>query len=476
MAQRSPNTRRFVVRRLVVRASARRSSGRYGLKAALRASCLFPVLLIGCGSRNGTKKTFTPLAVVISGDTGGWIVPCGCTANQSGGLPRRGSYLAELRKNTPVLYLDAGGASAGTSPYQQSKFEAILAGERKMQVAAHNLGRSEIAAGADYLIALAASSNTPFVSANTHSATGIAIAPGMRIVSVAGRRIAVVGVVSHRYATSDVIVQDPVASIRSVAAAHPGEFDSLLVLAYLPDEELQQLATAVPEADAIAGGPTGQAMAPRNVGPVLLASATNKGKFIIRLAAPAEGVAWTGQVVQLDQTYLDDPNQIANLDAFLQDLRRRDFTAAESGLVASNLSGVPTDYRIAGAETCARCHPAEQTSWAGSGHAHAWQTLVGKRFDSDPYCMQCHTTGYGLPGGFESRGKSMPLTNVGCESCHGPSAAHVRDPKSHTPFDAMDQCSRCHDHENSPTFNRDLFWQKIRHVNPATTVGSEGTR
>jgi len=32
-------------------------------------------------------KALAPLAVIVSGDTAGWIMPCGCTANQSGGLP-----------------------------------------------------------------------------------------------------------------------------------------------------------------------------------------------------------------------------------------------------------------------------------------------------------------------------------------------------------------------------------------------------
>ena len=39
-----------------------------------------------------------PLVVVASGDTAGWIVPCGCTSNQSGGLPRRATYIEGLRR------------------------------------------------------------------------------------------------------------------------------------------------------------------------------------------------------------------------------------------------------------------------------------------------------------------------------------------------------------------------------------------
>ncbi len=91
------------------------------------------------------------LAVVVSGDTAGWIMPCGCTTNQSGGLPRRGTYVRVARADHTVILADAGGAPDGTSPYQRLKFEAILGGERAMGIAAHNLGAPEAALGADYL-------------------------------------------------------------------------------------------------------------------------------------------------------------------------------------------------------------------------------------------------------------------------------------------------------------------------------------
>jgi hypothetical protein len=81
----------------------------------------------------------------------------------------------------------------------------------------------------------------------------------------------------------------------------------------------------------------------------------------------------------------------------------------------------------------------------------------------DPFCQQCHTTGFALPGGFASAASTPYGRNVGCESCHGPAQAHVRDPKARTPFLARDQCVRCHDRENSPTFAYEPFWEKIRH-------------
>src|SRR5215204_4066011 len=84
----------------------------------------------GCDKSAPATNTAKPLAIVISGDTAGWLMPCGCTANQSGGLLRRGTYLADAAKSADVVYLDAGGAAGGDSAYHREKFEAILRGER----------------------------------------------------------------------------------------------------------------------------------------------------------------------------------------------------------------------------------------------------------------------------------------------------------------------------------------------------------
>src|SRR5688572_27328165 len=77
-----------------------------------------------------TKPPVDGPTIVISGDTAGWITPCGCASNQTGGLLRRGTYLADLRQKGEVIYLDAGGAAGGDSEYHRVKFEAILEGEK----------------------------------------------------------------------------------------------------------------------------------------------------------------------------------------------------------------------------------------------------------------------------------------------------------------------------------------------------------
>jgi len=60
-----------------------------------------------------------------------------------------------------------------------------------------------------------------------------------------------------------------------------GECEFLVVLAYVPEEELTQLAAGLPEIDVILGGPTGQAMTPRMVGEHAGGERDDKGKFLV---------------------------------------------------------------------------------------------------------------------------------------------------------------------------------------------------
>jgi hypothetical protein len=249
-----------------------------------------------------------------------------------------------------------------------------------------------------------------------------------------------------------------------------GKFDTAIVLAYLPEDELRQLADALPEADAIIGGPTGQPISPKLVGPTLLTSATKKGKFLARLDAPAAGSAdrWTGRIVELDERFADDPDQKRNVDRFRFELGRSDFAPSQTSFVEPLPADLPKGFAVAGNAACKKCHEDDCRDWRKSKHAAAWRAIKATGSHVDPECQRCHTTGYGLPGGFASirdDGPPRDRINVGCEDCHGPSQAHVVDSAAHTPrfARAKDVCTTCHDRENSPKFSYDAYWEKIRH-------------
>jgi hypothetical protein len=111
-----------------------------------------------------------------------------------------------------------------------------------------------------------------------------------------------------------------------------------------------------------------------------------------------------------------------------------------------------------GDRRCKVCHLATFKAWEETDHANAFQTLKEDE-RKNPICIACHTTGYGA-GGHGSKEMVVDLTNIQCESCHGPGSLYsrssvMRDRKHSEELGLVrigpETCTRCHN-ENSPTF------------------------
>ena len=333
-----------------------------------------------------------------------------------------------------------------------------------MGLAAHNIGAAEAALGPEALRKLASEYKVPFVSCNVCDTSGRLVADSVRVVELDGRKIAVVGCLSPTYATAELNVSEPKSAVLSALAELDARCDAIVVLAYLDENELPELAASLPEADLVLGGPTHQPVAPRASGPTTWAAATNKGKFLVHLRRQAKNhPRWKGEVVELGPDWDDDERQVANLDRYHQELAKVDFRASQTGLAPELPADLPSEFRVAGTDNCTRCHANDCQTWSESPHGRAWATLVDKKSQFDPYCQQCHTTGYGLPAGFDSIARSPTRIEVGCESCHGPALAHVEQPRTATLYAAADRCTHCHDRENSPEFDYAAYWPQIEH-------------
>jgi hypothetical protein len=421
---------------------------------------------------NSPKAARPNLVVVVSGDTAGWITPCGCASNQSGGLARRGGYLESIQGDGAVFYADAGGALTGDSKYQRIKFEAILRGERAAGIVAHNLGTAEAKLGPKVLREIAVTAGVKFVSSNLVAEDGLPVAEPYVLAEKDGWKVAFLGVLSAKSPPPGFRLEDPRTAVSTLTSELRSQCDAVVVLAYMPADELREFARETPEVDLVIGGPTAQSIPPERVGPVLVASSTNKGKFLARLERePLANAPWTGSIVEVKATFSELEAQLRNVAELQALLAKLDLAPEDAGLQAEGVGGFPSNYRIAGSESCRSCHANDCKLWDDSKHAIAWKTLIEKKTAGDPSCRQCHSTGYGLPGGFRTEKESMDRVKVGCESCHGPSQAHVYDPKTRTPFAAKDRCVSCHDHENSPTFDYDKFWSKIVHGKSPATGG-----
>jgi len=92
--------------------------------------------------------------------------------------------------------VDAGGAAAGTTPYERAKFEAILRGELALGIVAHNVGAAEARLGAEYLNTLQRTLRVPWVTCNVRDTEGALLGQPVQTVRTTRGTMAVVGVLS----------------------------------------------------------------------------------------------------------------------------------------------------------------------------------------------------------------------------------------------------------------------------------------
>ncbi|MGB9594971.1 MAG: multiheme c-type cytochrome [Candidatus Poribacteria bacterium] len=116
----------------------------------------------------------------------------------------------------------------------------------------------------------------------------------------------------------------------------------------------------------------------------------------------------------------------------------------------NKVTAVPANAKYVSEKKCYMCHKAIAKTHEKSKHALSFKCLVDNNQDQNPKCLQCHTTGYGKPGGFADINATSDLAGVGCQACHGPGSDHIENGltkeqrKERIYIDANNECTKCH--------------------------------
>lgn len=101
-----------------------------------------------------------------------------------------------------------------------------------------------------------------------------------------------------------------------------------------------------------------------------------------------------------------------------------------------------------GVSSCKKCHIKQYNSWKKTKMARTFEVLKPginseakvkagfdpqKDYTKDTKCLECHTTGFGMPGGYkipekgdlEAIKRAQENEGATCESCHGPGSKYV---------------------------------------------------
>ncbi len=186
------------------------------------------------------------------------------------------------------------------------------------------------------------------------------------------------------------------------------------------------------------------------------------------------GNAFSARFVELGPGEREDPETRKLLDAYNKRINEHNREALAHLLPRPAPPGTAS---YIGSERCGSCHAAALAWWKGQAHGHAYATLVGRDSQYNLSCVGCHVTGYNQPGG-STVVHNQGLTNVGCESCHGPGSLHAADPHDKGSHDVRRQvpeevCRHCHNPEHSDRFSYAVYEPRL--LAPGHGLPAKGT-
>lgn len=448
------------------------------------------------------------LAIVLTGERHGYLEPCGCTQNQTGGVSLLANLFQQIEERKwPVTAFDLGGLVKRNRRQSQIKYETILASLKDMNYAGIGLGPEELRFGADIFLQLhnpepQAPNTTPtFLAANILFLE----TPGLgktafKIVEVGGVKMAVTSILSKSHVEKfpDITWQEPAKVlpdvIKQMQSAKP---DLMILLSQSEKDESKALAEKFPVFDILltAGGVEDPLGEPMFIGKTMMVDVGHKGKSAgvvgyypdqADKADPSKRFRFT--VIELDkQRFKNTPKMTEHMQFYQDRLKQEDLAAKELPI------DHPRGATFVGAETCGECHTKAYEKWLTTAHAHAYQSLIEGRQDQiesgekiisriyDPECLSCHVTGWHpqevirYTSGFVNKQESPHLLGQQCENCHGPGSSHIKLVEMDQLEEAKkvmrvtlaeakkNTCYQCHDLDNSPKFEFDSYWEKIKH-------------
>lgn len=432
----------------------------------------------GCDARPKTP-TALDLPVYFTADINGRLVPCGCFSGQHGGMTRLRTVL-EAEANAAGLRVDVGDALSGTADFEVIQYRYQLQAFGDLHYDALNLGHREAGLSAAQLRELAGKSPVPLVSANLlDAATRQPVVAPYRIVERGGFKIAVVGVLDavglEDRLGAGLVVEPMETALGVLLPKVRPQVDLIVLLAFTDEPGMTRLAQQFYELNVILGGRVRQpAQELKRENRSVIYFTTNEsralGFLVLLLQGPSDFSVQGNEIRLLHDRIPEAEAVVALAKAYRAEVRTARLALDDpERLQADQVPGVRTAASYVGSESCLTCHPEAAVKWKDSGHAHAFETLARVDADADPRCLSCHTVGFGTPTGYRRELGAARLTQVGCESCHGPGSLHVRQYQGDTsvsfkfrPLGEGD-CRKCHYGEFSRPFDWATFWPKVAH-------------
>jgi len=418
------------------------------------------------------------LAILITAQQHGYLLPCGCSRPQVGGLERRYNFVQTLKSNGwNLTAVDLGDLSQKNGPVSLPNEQGLIKYRYAMQ-AQKKIGYSAVAFG-EYETALPLFNALAEYSLNDPQPRVLAAnlaekekefpdqVANWQKVEVPNSTIklgvtAVVGPsVSEKIKDPRVKFTSSKDALDSVLKEMDKENIQLKMLLYQgvlnraakgqPSTEAMRATQSYPEFPIVVclseeDEPSSNPITVDHPGKgqSLIIRMGTKGKYVgvlgvYKTADKNQPFRFRYTIVQMSEDFMTPESMkkghpiLDLMEAYGRELKNDNYLGKIVQARHPVQVAMPdTNPVFVGSEKCKKCHEHAYEVWKNTPHSHAYQTLVDAKEPSqrqfDPECIICHTVGFGYQSGFVTIDKTPVLKDVGCESCHGPCSEHAKTP------------------------------------------------
>lgn len=226
-----------------------------------KTKSVFFVFLLSIMACSENVPTSEQLTMLVTTNVRGQLDPCGWKSNPLGGLPRRLTYINQLRDGgvDPVL-LDAGDAlfelnilANGKEASSKLRAKTVFESTAKMGNYIYNVGHNDFAAGLDFLKQLEISANNKFISSNiVNVGTDDLTFKSHTIIERNGIKVGVFGILSSLPASAkELELKDALTVINSKVEELRPQVDVLVMLINANKLQLDKLVSQTKNVDYI---------------------------------------------------------------------------------------------------------------------------------------------------------------------------------------------------------------------------------
>lgn len=402
------------------------------------------------------------VTIIITGDFKGNLAPCGCTSPMIGGIQRLGTLVKRLRTQSDVVLLVNGGtvkniSTLGSIEAKQSllKAQAMAEAAKVMDASAYSIGDREASYGPSLISQMQFLSGNRLIQGaviNDQAIPNFKVRGDLIVGTAEANGSELAGALSRPDESPDQATTDDIVNRLVMAATSTLKLPILLFRG--SESEARELAIKFPSLRLIVYSLSGSApVKPDLAGETLLVSPGDLGREVVELKVAGSELS-DYRVAKLTPD-LNQNNPVSKVYA--------------NYLRGVGLSGLLSEWpriqtgKYIGSQACASCHLTSYHKWIQTAHYHAYHDIKAQGHGQDPDCVKCHVTGLSSKYGFVSEFKNSQLARVSCESCHGPGEAHYLHPLVARLSSGNKSCISCHTIDNSPNFDFQEYWAKIKH-------------